>query len=291
MRLAWLRSLGAIGVKNFKAGSGLGYDFVCHIGDLAEFPFYHRRAFEKELALCAAWLRDEPEPVVYDIGANVGFVSTHLAQMLAGRSPKIYAFEPMPTTFARLVKSVQRLGLNEFVHPIAAAVIDESRPVCVSFPQRNSLMAHVVQDASEVRAGEGFAYAVGITLDQFYAGVNARPALLKIDVEGSEVAVLRGARDLLSRHDRPALIFEYNPITLAECGATVESLRELLSGYAFYYVDDLDGQKLPFGSAVADIRQLRWICNLFALPLSQASSGRWGSALKQATSELVRRGS
>jgi hypothetical protein len=62
LRFAWLKVLGTAGIKNFVARSGLGYDFVCHVGDLSEYPFYHRRAYESELALCAAWLHDESEP-------------------------------------------------------------------------------------------------------------------------------------------------------------------------------------------------------------------------------------
>jgi hypothetical protein len=60
-------------------------------------------------------------------------VATQLAQMLAARSPTIYAFEPVPTTFAKLVQSVHRLGLNDRVHPIAAAVLDNPRQVCLSY--------------------------------------------------------------------------------------------------------------------------------------------------------------
>jgi hypothetical protein len=122
LRFAWLKVLGAAGIRNFVSTSGLGFDFVCHVGDLSEHPFYHRRAYESELALCAAWLHDENEPVLFDIGANVGFVSTQLAQMLAARSPTIYAFEPVPTTFAKLVQSVHRLGLNDRVHRWAQLV-------------------------------------------------------------------------------------------------------------------------------------------------------------------------
>jgi len=122
VRLAWLKALEAVGVKKFVARSALGYDFVCHTGDLASFPFYMRSAYQAELELCAAWLEDETHPVVFDIGANDGFVATHLAQMLAAREPKIYAFEPVPATFARLAQSVERLGLSDSVHPVPAAV-------------------------------------------------------------------------------------------------------------------------------------------------------------------------
>src|SRR6202171_5985975 len=106
LRFAWLKVIGAAGIRNFVTRSGLGFDFVCHVCDLSEHTLHNRRAYENERALCAAWLHDENEPVVFDIGANVGFVSTQLAQMLAARSPTIYAFEPVPTTFAKLVKSL-----------------------------------------------------------------------------------------------------------------------------------------------------------------------------------------
>jgi len=286
LRFAWLKVLGAAGIRNFVTRSGLGFDFVCHVGDLSEHPFYHRRAYESELALCAAWLHDENEPVVFDIGANVGFVSTQLAQMLAARSPTIYAFEPVPTTFAKLVQSVHRLGLNDRVHPIAAAVLDDPRQVCLSYSLRNSLYAQITPHGLNPRVGDLLAYAPGVTLDGFCSLEDVRPALLKIDVEGSEVAVLRGAPRLLSRTDRPAILLEYNPVTLSECGANGRSLGELLSGYALHYVDDLEGQIMSFGSPVSRIDEITWICNLFAVPLAEDSSARWASALKHAVHRL-----
>ena len=285
LRFVWLKVLGVLGIKKFVARSGLGCDFVCHVGDLSEHPFYHRRANENELALCAAWLHDESQPTVLDVGANVGFVSTQLAQMLAARSPTIYAFEPVPTTFTKLVQSVQTLGLYDRVHPVAAAVLDEPSQVCLSYSLKNSLYAQITPGGLNSRVGDHLAYAQGITLDGFCSLKGVRPALLKIDVEGSEVAVLRGASHLLSRSDRPAILIEYNPLTLAECGADGRSLSELLAGYAFYYVDDLEGQVMPLGTPVSRIDEITWICNLFAVP--EDSLGRWASALERAERRLA----
>lgn len=85
VRLAWLKTLGAVGVKNFMATSGLGYRFVCHTRDLANFPFYFPRAYQAELQLCAAWLQEEDRPVVYDIGANDGFFTPPCPNARASR--------------------------------------------------------------------------------------------------------------------------------------------------------------------------------------------------------------
>jgi FkbM family methyltransferase len=292
MRFAWLKALGAVGVKDFVAVSGLGYRFVCHVGDLAEYPFYHRRAYARELALSAAWLESEERPVVYDLGANVGFISTHLAQILEDRSPRIYAFEPVPLTFEKLVRSVRRLGLNDRVHPIAAAVVDELREVRIAWSPGNSMLSQVVPEAPGIRHSNGFrhangfAHATGITIDAFSARTGTHPTLVKMDVEGSEVAALRGARRLLAADDRPAIIFEHNPATLAECGATSAALAELLAGYAFFYVDDFDGQKRPFGSAIESLGSVDWACNIFAAPERQATEERWRSVLKRARTRL-----
>jgi FkbM family methyltransferase len=245
-RLLWLKALGALGVKSFITTSGLGYDFVCHTGDLANFPFYDRQAYRPELQLCFGWLQGERNPVVYDIGANDGFISTHLAQMLAGQTPKIYAFEPTPPTFAKLVRSVERLGLGGSVYPVAAAVIDKPRPVRISYSERNSLLAQIRPQGLNPKVGEKLADAEGVTLDGFSSSIGNFPQLIKIDAEGSEAAVFRGAQSLLSRPDRPAILFECNPATLGQCGESVATLIKLLEGYELYYVNDYCGQKNSF---------------------------------------------
>lgn len=279
-RLIWLKTLGALGVKSFITTSGLGYDFVCHLGDLANFPFYDRRAYRAELELCFGWLQGEDSPVVYDIGANDGFIATHLAQMLAGQTPSIYAFEPTPTTLAKLVQSVERLGLSDSVHPVAAAVIDNPRPVRISYSERNSLLAQIRPLGLNPRAGEKIAQAEGVTLDGFSASIGTLPKLIKIDAEGSEVAAFRGAQRLLSRPDRPAILFECNPRMLAECAETVATLIDRLRGYALYYVNDYCGQKIAFGDPIENAEAIDWVCNLFAVPRTESAARRWASALQ-----------
>jgi FkbM family methyltransferase len=280
-RLAWLKALAAIGVEKFVARSALGYDFVCHTGDLASFPFYMRKAYRAELELCAAWLADEHRPVVFDVGANDGFVATQLAQMLATSGPKIYAFEPVPATFARLAQAVERLGLDGSIHPVAAAIVDTPGPVRLTYSESNSLLAQITTNGLNPRVGDKLAQASGITLDAFCASVAALPHLVKIDAEGSEVAVLRGAHELLARPDRPAILFEYNPLAWGETGANARTLLDVLPGYSLHYVNDLGGQRIPFG-APFEAEAIAWTCNLFAVPSCASSVERWTRVLKRA---------
>lgn len=290
LRLIWLKALRIVGVRDFVAASGLGYNFVCHVGDLAAYPFYHRRAFEAELEVCTAWLLGRKQPVVYDVGANVGFFATHLAQMLSREQATIFAFEPVPTTFTRLLSSVQRLGLSDRVHPVAAAVSDSLSPVRISYSRDNSLYAQVTPSGLNPRVGDRLVHVAGTTLDAFLAFNGVVPSLLKIDVEGSEAAVLRGAQGLLSRADRPALIMEYNPITLSECGVAAEALADLLRGYTLYYVDDIYGQKFALGTEVKNLGEIDWCANLFGVPRVEGATPRWEAALRQAVRRLEKTG-
>lgn len=260
---------------------------MCAISaNFSENPFYNREVFSAELILCAAWLADRKNPIVYDVGANVGFFCTHLAQMLVAQSPKIYAFEPVPDTFCKLSQSVTTLGLRDYIDPIAAAVTNEAAALRLSYSTWNSHFAQVTPDGLNLRAGNRLVYAAGFSLDEFCSLTEAFPSLVKIDVEGGEVAVLRGAQDILLQPHRPALLFELNPTTLAETRSSPGSLEELLGGYAVYYVDDFEGQKIPFGDRVERIDGIHWVCNLFAVPTDERSCTRWHSALNDARRSL-----
>lgn len=289
LRFAWLKTLGAFGLTRFVTTSGLGHKFVCHIGDLAEFPFYHRRAFQHELAICAAWLDGEAKPIVFDVGANVGFFCTHLAQMVVGQTVQIYAFEPVGHTFVKLVQSIDALNLADRVHPIAAAVLDEQRPLRLQYSRNNSLCAQVATQASSARTGTSFVHAVGTTLDAFHVSSGAFPALIKIDVEGYEVAVLRGAQGMLSRPDRPALSFEYYPELFQQYGVDPDSFQKLLSEYALYHIDDFEGETKPFGCPIGRLGEIHGACNLFAVPLEERASARWMPALAAARQRIQSR--
>jgi FkbM family methyltransferase len=284
-RLAYLKALGAVGVTSFVARSGLGHDFICHVGDLAGFPFYHPAAYRAELELAAGWLHQDEQAIAFDVGANGGFFSTQLAQMRA--LVKIYAFEPVPTTFGNLAQSVRRLGLADRVEPVAAAVLDGPGAVQMSWSDKNSLLAQVTPHGLNARAGDRLTRAEGITLDGFCASAGVCPSLVKIDVEGSEAAVLRGAARLLARSDRPAILFEFNPVTLAECDADADTLAALLAGYTLHYVDDLRGRMLPFGAPVGDLQKIDWVCNLFAVPRVEAAARRWASVSREVQDRMA----
>jgi len=154
-----------------------------------------------------------PGDVVYDVGAHIGFFSVCAARLGA----VVYAFEPVPENAARLRENV---SLNDLeIHVVEAAVWGEDGSV--------ELVPGDSDFESRAAPGTG---VPSVSLDSF-AEREPEPALIKVDVEGAETEVLRGARRILAQA-RPVLVCE-----LHGEGRRAE-VEALLPGYA---VEELEG--------------------------------------------------
>jgi FkbM family methyltransferase len=136
----------------------------------------------------------QPGDVMFDIGANVGFF-TLFASRLVGAAGCVVSFEPLPASVAWLHRHVAE-NRTENVRVVEAAVSDGSG---------ERRFAPAPSNAMGRLAAEGTLHVSVVTLDDFTVDGLRAPDLLKIDVEGEEVAVLRGATRLLERR-RPTLV-------------------------------------------------------------------------------------
>ncbi|MDB5416235.1 MAG: hypothetical protein JWR10_4570 [Rubritepida sp.] len=148
-----------------------------------------------------AWIMGlPPGSVLWDIGANIGLYSL----LAARRGMNVLAFEPSASSFAALVRNVE---INGFDRRIAA--------YCLAFAERTGLVAlnmastaagHSMHSIEE-REG-GFRQAVpGFAIDDFVQYMDAPPpTVIKLDVDGIEPAILRGARETLRAHVREVLV-------------------------------------------------------------------------------------
>jgi FkbM family methyltransferase len=154
-----------------------------------------------------------PGDVIYDLGAHAGFY-TLLAAKLTGATGAVVAFEPVPRNLGYLRRN---LALNhcENVTVVAAAVADRSGTARFEEGPLNTVGA--------LSQGGGDEVAV-VSLDE-YPG--PAPRVIKMDVEGAEAAVLRGARRVL-REARPIVLLSTHSTALRE--ECVALLREAAYG-------------------------------------------------------------
>ncbi|MBD0325948.1 MAG: FkbM family methyltransferase [Pyrinomonadaceae bacterium] len=287
LRLLTVKLFRKLGVKHFRARSGLSQPFICHLGDShGENPYYNFATSRKEIVLMASWCRQFAEPMIVDVGGNVGFVATQLAQLIREQRPRIFSFEPVPLTFQRLTNSIRLLKLEDSVYPICAALSDTTTLARITYSEWDTMFAQINAGEPNARAGDKTAWCPTLTLDELATVIKEAPALVKIDVEGHEVNVLRGGSRILSSDEAPAICFESNPVTLSECQSSVRELAEHLADYELFYVDDFEGQRMSFGEPVADLTKIDWVCNIFAVPRTPLGKERWSVAIAEATSML-----
>lgn len=139
----------------------------------------------------------KPGDRVYDIGANVGFY-TLLAAQQAGSSGRVCAFEPFPRNLHYLREHVRMNDLKN-VDVFDAAVSD--RGGTARFQEGPGTSMGKIAD----RPGDGSIEVRVVALDELASeGRIPPPTIVKIDVEGAEYGVLRGAETLLRNH-RPVI--------------------------------------------------------------------------------------
>jgi FkbM family methyltransferase len=287
LRLLTVKLLRTIGVKHFRAQSGIKQPFICHLGDSnGENPYYNFASSRMEIALMATWCRQFTEPLMIDVGGNVGFVATQIAQLIKERRPRIFSFEPVPLTFQRLLNSVRLLKLEEMVYPVCSALSDAPALTRITYSEWDTMFAQVTPNESNQRVGDKTAWCPALTIDEVGAVIGKAPALIKIDVEGHEVKVLKGAASVLSGTEAPGLCLEFNPVTLAECHASAGELAAQLSAYDLFYVDDFEGQRMTFGQPISELSKIDWVCNIFAVPRTSPGRQRWSAAISEAKALL-----
>lgn len=148
------------------------------------------------------------------------------------------------------------------------------------------MFAQITNGGPNNRVGDKTAWCSVLTADQVKAAVGHAPALIKVDVEGHEVNVLRGAANVLSGDDAPGICLESNPLALSECNSSVRELSDQLTAYELFYVNDFEGQRLDFGRPIDDLNSIDWVCNIFAVPRTAPGKKRWSKAVAEAATML-----
>lgn len=172
----------------------------------------------------------KPGDVVYDVGANAGYLTLVMAQ-LVGKQGQVFAFEPDPKNFLALTTNIKSNRLSH-VTPVDQAVSHQCDTVrFATFDY--SLVGHIME--SDTPTDATIIEVPSVSLDHYvYQENHPAPTFIKIDVEGGEENVLLGAQKLLQDPER-------KPIVLAEVreGQMWDKVSQLMQnhGYTCHVID------------------------------------------------------
>lgn len=201
------------------------------------------------------------EGVVLDVGANNGHYAAFLRRRLADR--RIVAVEPHPVTYPVLVAAVA--GLRVETQNLALSDSVGTMELHDFADDDGSTQASLSRASVGLFAGSTVAHAVEVTtLDRFADAQGlGRVAFLKIDTEGHDINVLRGARGLLDAGRVDVIQFEFIP---ANVGARVfmRDFFEELPGFDLFRLM-LDGSLRPLGGYDVKRHEVFVIHNLVAI--------------------------
>ncbi len=225
------------------AGDGLGFNLLTQ----GTWEPFETELFKKSI---------RSGMTVVDVGAHVGLYSL-LAAALVGPEGKVFAFEPEPQNYDLLQKNIKANGFTNVV-PLRKGVQD--KPGTAKFyvhPERSEL--HSVR-----KLGKGAKVIVTEAggLDDFMGG--QRVDIVKIDVEGGEMAVLEGMGRLIGENPEIKLFCEFVPRMLTEAGTDPKLFLAKLAAHGFT-IYSLDSQRREI-VRVADVSRLlveKERCNLF----------------------------
>ncbi|HBB89337.1 MAG TPA: hypothetical protein DC047_17165 [Blastocatellia bacterium] len=193
-----------------------------------------------------------------DLGANFGLYSYHISRAL-GPKGRVYAFEPVPFTFATLRLVSRILGFRN-VTLFEKGCSEEAGRISFEVPVQAS-GAYAAGQAyiggrrddregkeSQVRwSGTKEVICEVVALDDFLPEID-RLSLIKCDVEGAELFAFRGARKLIGKH-LPTVICEINPWFLEGFNVRLEDLITFFVelGYNLYHyrIDEAGPELFP----------------------------------------------
>ena len=203
-----------------------GIDFAIYLGNI-----YERQT---KVALRKLVL---PGSLVLDIGANIGAHTLHLAQCV-GSNGRVIAFEPTDFAFRKLSRNLELnpqladrvTACDCFLTEADADQVPSA--IYSSWPLTKEAGLHTKHLGREMRTELAQARSLDSILNEL---ADRKVQLVKLDVDGFECGVLRGATALL-RDVRPIFVMELAPYLLEERGTSLDELLSyfVTNGYRLY---------------------------------------------------------
>ena len=198
-----------------------GINYKLDISDIIDWYIYYGfRELSKELLLANIKEND----TVIDVGANVGEISLRAANIVGNKKGIVYSFEPDHINFNRFLNNI-KINAVKNITPINKGLGNVDGVFSLSVVDENNRgMNRIVESNESLNTSK----IEVITLDNYIKLKNiTRVDLIKIDTEGFEMNVIKGAKDLLKRF-RPILFIELDEKNLI---AQNSSPKELIKHF------------------------------------------------------------
>lgn len=172
----------------------------------------------------------EPGHVYFDVGGHIGYHAVAVAHRV-GANGQVFAFEADPVMYKRLARNLEQFPWAQATH---AAIWEHGGTLNFA----RSPVAHESGwgTLGKVRDFDGGEHldVQAISLDEWFRDMRlTRWDAMKLDAEGSELAVLKGARDALDQF-RPIIIIEINGIILKHAGISSGQVVEFLKARGYH---------------------------------------------------------
>jgi FkbM family methyltransferase len=184
--------------------------------------------------------------VVLDVGANIGWYTLHLARQLAASGGRVIAFEPIPVTFHALKRNVSLNELGSVVTLMPVGLSDSSADLDFFVPDATGSVAASQRQLFEKEANARVPARVE-RLDDLVGDLGiTRLDLIKCDVEGGELLMLRGGLETIRRF-RPMLFLELLRKWSKAYGYHPNDVISLLAaeGYSCWAIADAGLEAMP----------------------------------------------
>ena len=204
-----------------EVGTGIVNDTMCN------------RTYEKSTCiLLEKSLSKTKTPSFIDVGANIGLISLYMLKKVP--DTKIYAFEPSPHQYGLFNKTIKENDLSDKIKLYDLALSDKEGHVPF-FAHDTGCPADGFKDTG--RGGSGRSIQVNTTkIDSWWKEQgNPKIDLIKVDTEGSELMVFKGAREMLQECN-PDIFFEMQDINYKFYEYSYKDILTFLKdlGYSVY---------------------------------------------------------
>jgi len=209
---------GAKWIVGAMAGEGKGLSVVLNLSEPEQLDMARRLVL--------------PDAICFDIGANAGLYTLLFAQYCR----HVFAFEPLPRNIRYLCRILEVNGVRNAT--IVPCAVSDSTKLSLFKVGENCALGRI--------DSKGELPVVTLSCDEFVSAYKVVPSLLKIDVEGAEMLVLKGAENLLSNHKPIILLSTHGEAHRVGC-------LEILKRMKYSQVVPLNSREIDKASSFAII--------------------------------------